>query len=102
MSWRWTVPGVRPRGVEAISRLQFLRSPVLLRTTPMICGPFPTGVRRPQTITYRTAARTTEMATSEIVAMTDETPSRSDRNGGGLVAPNGREKLRQGPLDVSP
>src|SRR2546430_17422509 len=70
---------VSPVGTFANVRVQFVPSVDRPGTTPMVLGPVPVGVSRPDTITYSTAASTTVMATIRMVAITGDTAASSFR-----------------------
>src|SRR5438876_7449770 len=64
-------------GTFEICKTQF--DEVSCRLTPIVCGPPPGPLIRPDTITYSTAARTTVIATMRMVAITGDTAASSLR-----------------------
>src|SRR3990172_9009334 len=70
---------VSPVGDDAITRVQFVPSAERLMLMPIDRGPPPGPTKRPETMTYNTAASTTVMATIRMVAITGDTACSSFR-----------------------
>src|SRR5437867_5264544 len=74
-----TADVVRPVGVVVINSVQFVRSPHGAILSGVSRADVCVGVRRPDTITYSTAASTTVIATIRMVAITGDTAASSFR-----------------------